>query len=1210
MARFLGRSLILLPFICALSAIPTAAQVTTDGTLSTQVMQTGLDFTIDQGNRVGNNLFHSFGQFSVPTGGAAIFNNALDVQNIFSRVTGGSVSNIEGAIRANGNANLFLLNPSGILFGPNASLNIGGSFIGTTATSVKFADGVEFSAANASGPPLLTVSVPIGLQFGQNPEAIVNQSPNFVVNPGQTLALVGGALLLQDSYFNAPDGQIELGGVGSNSLVALIPNASGWRFGYDGVTTFQNILAQNAFVDASGDGGGSIHVWGGAIELTNGAQIYTITSGAVSGGGVTVEAKESLSVVGTNPISGFSSALVTLVAAGATGDAGNIVVQAPRLSVTDGAIIGSQGGGIGQVGNILIQASQVDLLRASPEGSASAIFTSAGSTSQGNGGNITLEAQRLTLRNGAQVAANTTGSGNAGNLTIRAGTIEAIARATDLARTGLTSSAESGATGNSGTITLEAQALSLQGGAVVISGTFGAGNSGNIAVQATTILIDNANASPTTNSGLLATSFPGATGNAGDITVSTQSLTLQNGGKLSSSVAGAGKGGNITIKAESVAAIGDYNLSSLSVISAGVTDSGVGDAGNVVIETQRLDLNGGQIVAATAGVGNAGNVMIRAADVSVTGASEDGRVPSGIFAAVGAGGKGNGGTLEIVTDRLQVNQGGEISSATFGVGNAGQVSIQASDFVRVDGANSSGTATSNISSIVDTQGIGAGGNITLQAAQLQITNGGQVSTGTIGQGNAGDIVAQVGSLLVQGHSPNGKTFSSLAATTATSFTAGSITVMANQIRLEQGGTVTVASTGAGNAGTLTLQAQQLSLQDGAQITSSSRGTGDSGTLNLQVSDRLFANNSLIFTNTVSGQGGRIQLSANQLQLENNSAIDSSTFGPGNAGAIQVNASTTTLSRSILSSQSFGSGNGGIIDLTTNALTLDNANLSSAASAQGNAGNLSLQSQRTALLNGSQISTRSTGSGDGGTIDLTGQALTLRNNASVNASTASGKGGNINLTLTGLLDLRDLSQLSAEAGGTGNGGNLNLSALFIVGRNNSDIIANAFRGNGGNIQITTQGLYGLQFRSQLTPDNDITASSEFGVNGTVRVSTIGIDPNSGLIELPVNLTDPSQQITAGCAGVQGNQFVITGRGGIPENPSQQVRRDRPWADLRDPTAFRSLSPPLPYAPTPPLLTEATTWQRNAAGQVELVAIASPSKVISFAQPSCALSAQQE
>ncbi|MBD2457226.1 filamentous hemagglutinin N-terminal domain-containing protein, partial [Nostoc sp. FACHB-87] len=169
------------------------AQVTPDGTLNTSV--TGSNhYSITNGSRVGNNLFHSFSQFSVPSNGSAVFHNAADIQNIFSRVTGGHVSYIDGLIQANGNANLFLLNPSGIIFGKNASLNIGGSFIATTANSIKFADGVEFSATNPSNTPLLTMSVPIGLQMGQNSAPIRVESH---LTAGQDLTLEAGSLDLQ-----------------------------------------------------------------------------------------------------------------------------------------------------------------------------------------------------------------------------------------------------------------------------------------------------------------------------------------------------------------------------------------------------------------------------------------------------------------------------------------------------------------------------------------------------------------------------------------------------------------------------------------------------------------------------------------------------------------------------------------------------------------------------------------------------------------------------------------------------------------------------------------------------------------------------------------------------------------------------------------------------------------------------------------------------
>jgi filamentous hemagglutinin family protein len=178
------------------------AQITPDRTLpnNSRVTPDGNTNIIEGGTQAGSNLFHSFEEFSVPNGTTAYFNNAADLQNIISRVTGKSISNIDGLIRANGTANLFLINPNGIVFGRNASLNIGGSFIATTANSIKFADGAEFSATAPQTNSLLTISVPLGLQFGSAPENIVNQSQasdrtgepvGLQVNSGKTLALVG-----------------------------------------------------------------------------------------------------------------------------------------------------------------------------------------------------------------------------------------------------------------------------------------------------------------------------------------------------------------------------------------------------------------------------------------------------------------------------------------------------------------------------------------------------------------------------------------------------------------------------------------------------------------------------------------------------------------------------------------------------------------------------------------------------------------------------------------------------------------------------------------------------------------------------------------------------------------------------------------------------------------------------------------------------------
>jgi len=146
--------------------LPASSQLTSDNTTNTTVTSSGNNFNILNGIQKGNNLFHSFKEFYIPTGGSVTFQNSSAIKNIINRVTGGNISNIDGLIKASGNANLFLINPAGIVFSENASLDIGGSFYGTTAESIKFADGVEFSATNTESP-LLSINVPVGLQMGQ-----------------------------------------------------------------------------------------------------------------------------------------------------------------------------------------------------------------------------------------------------------------------------------------------------------------------------------------------------------------------------------------------------------------------------------------------------------------------------------------------------------------------------------------------------------------------------------------------------------------------------------------------------------------------------------------------------------------------------------------------------------------------------------------------------------------------------------------------------------------------------------------------------------------------------------------------------------------------------------------------------------------------------------------------------------------------------------
>ncbi|MGF1538840.1 MAG: filamentous hemagglutinin N-terminal domain-containing protein, partial [Pleurocapsa sp.] len=195
------------------------AQISPDNTTNTTVTQDGNNFTIKDGDRAGSNLFHSFRDFSVPNDGSAFFDNPTDIANIFSRVTGGNISNIDGLLRTN-NASLFLINPAGIIFGAGARLDLGGgSFYGTTADSLLFDDG-EFSATDLDNPPLITINAPIGLNLRDDPASITTAAEaELKVESNQALALIGGEVNLNGAKLNG--GKITLGGLSASGIVDI-----------------------------------------------------------------------------------------------------------------------------------------------------------------------------------------------------------------------------------------------------------------------------------------------------------------------------------------------------------------------------------------------------------------------------------------------------------------------------------------------------------------------------------------------------------------------------------------------------------------------------------------------------------------------------------------------------------------------------------------------------------------------------------------------------------------------------------------------------------------------------------------------------------------------------------------------------------------------------------------------------------------------------
>jgi filamentous hemagglutinin family protein len=584
---------------------------------------------IDGGAVRGSNLFHSFQQFNINSGQRVYFNNPSGIANIFSRITGGSVSNINGTLGVLGDANLFLLNPNGIIFGSNARLDIGGSFVASTASSIRFNDGVEFSATDPQASPLLTVSVPTGLQFGNTAASIIMRSRvdnvGLQVPTGKTLALVGGNLEITGGFLTAERGRIELGSVAPNSPVSLASIPQGWMLGYQGVNEFQDIkLSQLAFVDttdlATSSGAGDIQIQGRRLLVTEGSQIQAATLGVLPGGNIKITTTESIEVTGKS--NNLNSAIAATVCASegvdcsrATGNGGDISLITKLLSVRDGAqiVTNTFGSSRGSAGNLTVKADRIELV-GNDEENASGLFAS--SNSFGNSGNLVIEAQRLLALDGAIAQVTTFRSGNAGDLTVNAKEIElngAYRRSSDRATIsgGLKASADINATGNGGNLVVNAGRFTILNGAETQSSTLGSGRAGTVTVKATESVelagrtFDNQFASAIRAVSGLEGVNTAVTGQAGDVTISAPIVIVRNGAEIRVNATGTGAAGNLNI---------DANLVRLDRQGTLQAETRAGDRGNINLRARdSLQILRDSAVSANAfGTATGGNVFIDA----------------------------------------------------------------------------------------------------------------------------------------------------------------------------------------------------------------------------------------------------------------------------------------------------------------------------------------------------------------------------------------------------------------------------------------------------------------------------------------------------------------------------------------------------------------------------------------------------------------------
>ena len=801
-----------------------AAQIVPDDTLpigERSQVSGNPNFEINGGARRGNNLFHSFSQFSVPTGGSAFFNNAADVQNIFSRVTGGFASNIDGLIQANGDANLFLLNPNGIIFEPDASLNIGGSFFASTADRFQFESGFAFSASNPQPPPLLTVTVPIGLQYGSNPGSIQVQEAGLDVAFGQTLALLGGTVSINGGQLLAPEGYIELAGVAAEGRLDLNASGSSLRLSFpDAVGRVDIDLDQQAELNVRGEVGGNIAINARTINIAGGSRVR---AGLVIGAG-------------------------TLGVGTSQSQAGDIELTATTaVRVTESSILANNTGGLGNAGAVRISAPDVVAFE-----QASQIQSGIAPGAVGDTGGIMINTGSFYLNSGAALnSVNAGGQGNPGDIVIRASDSVALNSPEDpTAPLALVSFIRSGVTngeGNGGNINITTGSLSIRNGSTLFSGLAGgAGNAGSININAPDVVTIAGGNRADQASGIRSSIFNGE-GNSGNISIVTGSLLVTDGGVLNTNVQSlaGGSAGNITINARDAVSFEGTNPAGFQSLALSNVASLLGNGGDITITARSLSvLNGAQLTAVTSGAGNAGSITASADTVSVI----DGQLFTTTF------GSGRAGDIVVNTPDLQLGgETGGLFAETTSDGDAGNLTIQP---LR-NGQNARVNVQDGAQISASTSGSGQGGRLTITAPEsIALTgNGSTITAGTEGSGRGGDLALQTNTLDIQDQAE-------VTVSSSSTGRAGSLFVDANKIVLNRQGSIRADTTGGG--GDINLRSPQILLRNGSDITTNASGgniPGGNVAIDTQFLVAVPTEDSDISANSEDFRGGNVDVNA-------------------------------------------------------------------------------------------------------------------------------------------------------------------------------------------------------------------------------------------------------------------------------------------------------------------------------------------------------------
>ena len=629
---------------------------------------------IDGGAIRDSNLFHSFQEFNIGDLQRVYFANPEGITNIFSRVTGSNLSEIFGTLGVNGNANLFFINPNGIIFGENASLDVGGSFAASTANAIQFGDRGLFSATEPETPPLLTVKPSAFFSNQINGGAIVVNGADLQVSKGRSLLLMGSKISLNGGKLKVGEGNIDLAAIASDQSIGITENSKQFNLSISPDLELEDISIFNqAKVDVSGEAGGAIAIYGKQINITEESELTADTLGSKQGRGITFQGSQliiqegaQISASGREESSGISGGI--------------------EVNTSDSVqLIGtSEGGGGGRGGNG--NGNNRGNNNNSEDGEKPSKLAS-DARGSGQAGDLIINTQRLILQDGAKISASTVEGDDGGNIVINAPVSVELIGTSRIRDRSSGISVQTRGDGIAGDITVNTGKLIVREGAEISASTFGQGDGGDIAINATES-VSITGTSPTNQL--------------------FSRLIAETGGRLDSRdvglLIGKGKGGNLNINTR------ELTIEDKAIISVSSQNLESKDAGNLEIKANSITLaREGQIIGTTKS-GEGGNINLEVEDLLLL------RDRSQISTTAGDEQfGGNGGDINIDADLIVAipQENSDITANAF-AGDGGNIQI--------DTENIFGLAlqeNSNLSDITASSQFGLDGTVNINTSGIE-----------------------------------------------------------------------------------------------------------------------------------------------------------------------------------------------------------------------------------------------------------------------------------------------------------------------------------------------------------------------------------------------------------------------------------------------------------------------------------------------------------